>query len=205
MLKMHRRSYQDNILTHYWILPCTIMDTANILANGTKRKRTTPERFVDSDDFQNAYIKLMMEDVPASEVYAALEDEDFSSEESDGEEIPSTARASLSDDYVEVSGESETVSDSEEEFEAYSTEDDDDEEEEETEDEADIVVDQSGAPMDYNGRKWPLSECCDAFIDRFNAEGLKPGTSSYIVDGGMAELRPDGLHDVLNQQPIASD
>lgn len=59
---------------------------SNILPEGSHRKRKRPDRFVDREDWQQEWSKLLLEDVPEDEIDAALLDEDFSEEDDDGEE-----------------------------------------------------------------------------------------------------------------------
>lgn len=54
------------------------LQVSNILPEGSTRRRTQPSRFVDSEEYQEEWKKLLLEDVPDNELEAALVDEDFS-------------------------------------------------------------------------------------------------------------------------------
>jgi hypothetical protein len=50
------------------------LDPQNIITGKRKRRRTS--RFVDSKEWQDAYGKLILDDIPAEEIEAALVDDD---------------------------------------------------------------------------------------------------------------------------------
>ena len=147
----------------------------------------------------------MMDDVPAGELYAALVDEDFSSE-SEEEEL----QGDESDSCMDVEPVSDSAcSDSEAEFQVCSEEDEDDDEESLDDEQGcaqDYIVDTGGTAMKYKGRCWPLNECCDAFAEKYISEGLPPGRCYYEITEfvfrqtdfqhtSIRMLCPDGVQD----------
>lgn len=57
------------------VIPDSNVSAMNILS--TSRKRKKPERLVDSEEWQASYEKIALEDVPDSELHAAIVDENF--------------------------------------------------------------------------------------------------------------------------------
>jgi len=55
------------------------IDARNIISG--KRRRKPTERLVDMDEWQQQYSALVLDDVPDDEIQAALEDENFDSED----------------------------------------------------------------------------------------------------------------------------
>ena len=75
----------------------TDLTSTNILPEGSRRKRKRPDRFVDSEDWQQEWSKLLMEDVPENEIDAALLDDDFSEDDDDEDRM-----SSISEDSAKI-------------------------------------------------------------------------------------------------------
>jgi hypothetical protein len=165
--------------------PCN-MDARNVLPAGSSRKRRAPERYTDSSEFQSQYCKLMLDDIDDDEVQAALQDEDFTSEDDTDSGDEGAAASSwivhqpedgADDDFVPI-----TSSDSDDM---------------ETDDP--VCCPDGQVPL-YRGRAWLVDECAAAYALAFHGGepvqpdgALRTAEGAMYPDGAAAQLDGDGV------------
>lgn len=101
------------------------LQTSNIITGKRKRRSTT--RLVDSEEWQSSYSKIMLEDVPDNEVFAALQDEclDSDDEQYSDDEI-SLSESEEDNDFIVNDAETEDDDFSADEDSREESSDDDD-------------------------------------------------------------------------------